>query len=66
MNGSPVDRFLKEGQAIGERLGRLLGKDELGTGLRSLDRLWMVVGWKQPVQVEREQTLDADSLLYNC
>lgn len=41
MNGNPVDRFSKERQAIGEGLGRLPGKDGLGTGLWSLDRLWM-------------------------
>lgn len=65
VNGSPVDRFSKERQACGERLGRLPGKDGLGTGLRSLGRLWMNTGWKQAVQVGSGQTLDADTLLCN-
>lgn len=65
VNGSPVGRFLKRGKAVEERLGKPLGKDELGTGLRSVGRLWMVIGWKQPFQVGREQTLESDSLLCN-
>lgn len=65
MIGGPVDRFSKEGQPIGEGQGRLSGKDELGAGLWSLDRLWMDAGWRQPIQAGRGQTLDADSLLCN-
>lgn len=41
INGSPIDRFSKEGQAIGSGQGGLPGKGGLATGLWSLDTLWI-------------------------